>query len=115
MSDTKDTRPHSFKVKDLASNGIQSQDIAKYLGITKDQLVNEYADILNVAAIDRTCEVAHNLYLMALDGNVQATIYWLRCVGKWEEMSKAKEEFIKDDTFSEIKINLVTKDDVKDS
>jgi hypothetical protein len=79
--------------------------------VSKESLVLEYSDILNTAAIDKTIEVAHNLYLLAIEGNVSASTFWLKHVGKWEEIAKAKEEISKEDKFDAITLTLLSKED----
>lgn len=105
--DTKDSRIHAWKVKDLSRHGIQPSDIAKYLDISKEQLINEYSDILNTAAIDATVEIAHKLYEMAIEGNVQSAIQWLKTIGRWDEIGKLKEEPSKEESFDSININVI--------
>lgn len=107
----KDSRRFSFKVKELSSFGIQTVDIAKYLGISKEELVQDYSDILNTAATDRTVEVAHKLYELAMEGNVQSAIYWLKSIGKWDEIAKSKEEVTKDDALEAIRIEIIPNKD----
>jgi hypothetical protein len=94
-------------VKDLAEAGISANDIAKYFGVTKDALMAEHSETINTAAINRTVEVANHLYMMAMDGNVQSAIYWLKCLGKWDELPKAKEELSIDDSFEAITVEII--------
>ncbi len=100
-------RKFAYDVRRLAEVGIQASDIAKYVGISKDELVLDYSDILNTAAVNKTVEVANHLYMMAMDGNVQSAIYWLKTLGKWEEIPKAKEEVSKEESFEAIKIEII--------
>ena len=100
-------RKYAYDVKRLAEVGISSNDIAKYIGISKEELALDYSDILNTAAINKTVEVANHLYMMAMEGNVQSAIYWLKTIGKWEEIPKAKEEMSKEDSFESIKVEII--------
>lgn len=111
---TEDTRKHVLEVKRLASSGILLNDIAKYLQISKDELLTDYSDILNTAAVDKTMLVASALFdLATVDGNLQAQIFWLKNIGKWEKLSEQEEETIqKTEILTDINIKVgVTKED----
>ncbi len=102
-------RRYAYDVKRLAEVGISTIDIAKYLNLSKEELSSEYSDILNTAAINKTVEVANHLYMMAMEGNVQSAIYWLKSIGKWDEISKVKEEMSKEDSFDTITVEILPK------
>jgi hypothetical protein len=95
-------------VRRLAGNGVPVNDIAAYLDITKDELLSQYKHIINTAAINRTVAIAENLYDMAVAGNVPASIYWLKSIGKWDEIAKQKDLVEEMPIFEAININLIT-------
>lgn len=98
---------HCHKVSELASFGVSANDIAKYLNIDKDSLIKDYSYELNRAAIDKTVEVANCLYQTAMAGSVSAMTFWLKNIGKWEEIVKQKEDVSEDQIFDAIKIELI--------
>lgn len=103
MTDNK-SLPHWIKVSELASHGVQAEEIAGYLGIPKNELIRDYSILLRRAALDKTIEVAKKLYDCAMDGNTTAMAMWLKAHGQWEELAKRKPEITEDQVFESINI-----------
>lgn len=106
---SEDIREYALEVRRLVGSGVLKQDIAKYLDISLDELNRDYSDILNRAAIDKTVEVANALYTLAVDGNLQACIFWLKNVGKWEELAEQKDDIQKNEVLTDINVSIGTK------
>ncbi len=100
---------HSVDIRDtvkyLASCGIPANDIAAYVKMEYGEFMSLYGDLAITASIDSTAKIASNLYEMALAGNVQASIYWLKSVGKWDEMAKTQPQG-SDTNFSSINVTI---------
>lgn len=110
---SEDSRKYIFEVKRLAGSGVTNTDIAKYLQITKEELLIEYSDVIAKAVLDKTSLVASALYDLAVGGNLQAQVFWLKNIGKWEQYAEQKDETItKAEIITEIDIKIgTTKDD----
>lgn len=79
---TDDTRGAVYA---LASFGIKPEEIAKYIGISRDKLYKHYGQELSNGRTETTVQIARALYKQALAGNTQAAIFWLRTQGRWAE------------------------------
>jgi len=107
-----ESRKYAHEVRQMVTTGILVNDIAKYLDIPKDELLLEYSDIINKGAVDYTVQVAKALYELAMGGNLQACIYWLKTVGKWEQLAEQVDEVRPTDILTDINIKLgITKAD----
>jgi len=76
------------QVEALAGFGIQREEIARYLGISKPTLRNHYAEELAVGVTKANVQVARALHSQAVNGDVRAATFWLKTRGGWKETSK---------------------------
>lgn len=75
-------------VKFLAARGAKQIEIAQFIGIRSDKtLRRHFREELNRAAVEANGKVAQALLKKALDGNVTALIFWLKCRAGWREGS----------------------------
>ncbi len=89
------------QVEQMAALGIRKEDIAIVLGIHRNTLTRHYTDELARAGVQANAVIAKTLFNMARSGkNVAATIFWLKCQGKWRETDPKETA----DTVKEIKI-----------
>lgn len=72
----------------FAGFGVKHEDIAKYLGITKPTLYRHYREELDTGAIKANSAVARTLYRIAMDGNPQACMFWLKTRAGWRETDR---------------------------
>ena len=76
-----------------AREGLTDEQIANNIGISRKTLYewkNKYSDICNVLKINKEAadyQVENALYRAAINGNITAQIYWLKCrkPDKWRE------------------------------
>lgn len=82
------TEEHRKMVEHMASFGIDAKKIAKVIGIAYSILFREYKDVLETAKTKRIAQVAGRLFKAAMDGNVTAMIFIMKCQGGWKESDK---------------------------
>lgn len=94
MSKTKP--PHSptknsrAKVSSMAAVGIPQDDIARVVGITGNTLRKHYREELDTAMTTANTAVAGQLYQSAMNGNVQAQIFWCKTRLHWRETNRTE-------------------------
>lgn len=79
------------QVEALSGHGIKQEDIAAYIGVSKETLRKHYRKQLDMGKITATAAVAQTLYVMAKSGkDFQATKFWLlqRAKDQWSEVSR---------------------------
>ena len=69
----------------LSAVGITYEDIAAKIGISSDTLVKYYKKELDDGRIDANSTVAKGLFQQAKNGNVAASIFWLKTRAGWKE------------------------------
>jgi hypothetical protein len=73
-------------VKFLAATGVKQIDIAKLIGIRSEKtLRRHFREELNRGALEANGKVAQTLFKKAIDGNVTAAIFWMKCRAHWRE------------------------------
>jgi len=90
------TRTNRAKVIDLVCSGFSQEDIAVYMDLKVDTLIDIYGDELKKSKMLRTSKLGRNLYLDALAGCKQSREFWLKTQGRWS-FAKEKEEVDKTD------------------
>ena len=68
-----------------AKVGVPHHDIAQLLYISTPTLLKHYREELDYGKAFGTSKVANKLFLMAMEGNLGACIFWLKCQAKWRE------------------------------
>jgi hypothetical protein len=79
------------QVLDLARMGVPHHDMAQVMQISTPTLLKHYRDELDIGRADGNYKIAGKLYSMAMDGNVVACIFWLKCQAKWRDNDKGGE------------------------
>jgi len=103
------SRKYALDVKRLAECGILTDDISRYLAISKEELLRDYSDIITKSYIDRTVEVANVVYKLAIqEEHFQAAVFWLKNIGKWEQFETQVQEIEKSEILTDININIGT-------
>ena len=72
-------------VKTLAGLGMPHEHIAPKLGISPKTLRKHFREELNTGTADANAQVAQSLYKKALNGDVVAAIFWMKCRAKWSD------------------------------
>ena len=76
----------AIRVRDMASNGVTQDTIARRLGISPTTLRKHYGSELDAGASEAHAAVERTLYSQAITGeNTAATIYYLKCQAGWKE------------------------------
>jgi hypothetical protein len=70
-------------VRSYSAVGIPQADIAKVLGIDEKTLAKYYRFELDTAATQAVGSVGGALYTKAMNGDVTAQIFFLKCRGRW--------------------------------
>jgi hypothetical protein len=81
------TEEQRRQVKALAAFGNKQEEIASLVGISMRTLRKYFRQELDRGAVEANTQVSQSLYKLALDGNVAAAIFWLKCRAKWRERS----------------------------
>lgn len=71
----------------LSAVGITYEDIAAKINISSDTLVKYYKQELDDGRVDANATVAKGLFEQAKNGNVAASIFWLKTRAGWKETS----------------------------
>ena len=69
----------------LSAVGITYEDIAAKINISSDTLVKYYKQELDDGRVDANATVAKGLFEQAKNGNVAASIFWLKTRAGWKE------------------------------
>jgi hypothetical protein len=86
MPRIKPTEENRRKVRTLSACGIESDDIAKYIGISENALERCYAKDIHRAKVESNVRVGKALLEMATVGAVPAAaIYWSKTRGSFRE------------------------------
>lgn len=103
-------------VLNLAGDGVPIAKIAGVIGIGKTSMHKYYQRELDVAVVDKIRAVSTSLYESAIEGNVTAMIFWLKCQAFWKEPKDEVEEVDKQDEVGKIQIEMITSkpEDTKD-
>lgn len=81
----KPTTEMRAQVEALSGYGVRQDEIALYLGIDPKTLRNYYRDQLDKGTTKANVAVARSLHKQAVDGNVAASIFWLKARAGWRE------------------------------
>lgn len=65
--------------------GLTQEAIGKYLGIDSKTLRKYYSEELEGATIDANRMVGEALFQQAINGNIAAQIFWMKCRARWTE------------------------------
>lgn len=76
------------KVRTLSAMGTRFEDIALELEINTDTLTKYYRKELDKGRITANAKVAQGLYNQAINGNVSASMFWLKTRAGWQEVNK---------------------------
>jgi hypothetical protein len=101
----KPTRTNRAKVIDLVCSGFSQEDIAVYMDLKVDTLINIYGEELKKSKMLRTSKLGRNLYLDALAGCKQSREFWLKTQGRWS-FAKEQETVDKTDKMIELLVQL---------
>lgn len=71
-------------VKKMAMCAINQEAIARFLDISHDTLSRNFREELDTAMTHANTQVAYSLFQNALNGNVAAQIFWLKCRARWK-------------------------------
>jgi hypothetical protein len=86
MPRIKPTEENRRKVRTLSACGIESDDIAKYFGISECALGRCYAKDIHRAKVEANVKVGKALFEMATVGGLPAaTIFWSKTRGSFRE------------------------------
>lgn len=100
------------KVAALSAFGVSQVKIADYFSLSTPTLVKYYKKELDTAMVDKNLQVATALFQNALDGNVTAQLFWLKCRAGWREVDKEEN---KQADINKIQIEILDgKGEVKD-
>ena len=89
----------------LSAVGITYEDIAAKINISSDTLVKYYKQELDDGRVDANATVAKGLFEQAKNGNVAASIFWLKTRAGWKETQV--QEITGNSTVNKIEIELV--------
>jgi len=73
------------KVRTFAMIGATQKDIARVLRIDPKTLRKHYADELQLGSIEASASIGGKLFALAMEGNVAACIFWMKCRAGWRE------------------------------
>ena len=80
----------------LASRGLTNEQICEYLGVSHETLyqrIKEYPEITEALKRGKAkgiAEISNTLFNQAKEGNVTASIFWLKCNAGWKEPTIVK-------------------------
>jgi hypothetical protein len=90
MPRIKPTEENRRKVKTLSACGIQSDDIAKYIGVPERTLERCYGKDIHRAKVEANVKVGKALFEMATVGaEPAAAIFWSKTRGSFREHQEA--------------------------
>jgi hypothetical protein len=73
-------------VKFLVAIGAKQIEIAQLIGIRSDKtLRRHFREEINRGVLEANGKVAQTLLKKAIDGNVTAAIFWMKCRAHWRE------------------------------
>lgn len=72
-------------VRSLAAYGAKQDLIAAVLEQSSRTLRKHFRSELDRAAVEANAQVAQRLFKEAVDGNITAAIFWLKCRANWRE------------------------------
>jgi hypothetical protein len=73
-------------VKFLAAMGAKQIEIAKLIGIRSDKtLRRHFREELDRGALEANGKVAQMILKKAIEGNIKAGIFWMKCRAHWRE------------------------------
>jgi hypothetical protein len=75
------------KVKALAAYGNTQDEIAGVIGMSARSLRKHFREELDRGVVEANSQVSQSLFKEAVNGNVTAAIFWLKCRAKWRERS----------------------------
>ena len=81
----KSSEAQRTKVKNLAALGVPKNLIARRIGISEGELVQNYAKDMDRALPEMKAMVGASLFAAAKAGNVTAQIFWLKTRAGWTE------------------------------
>ncbi len=94
------------QVERLAKLGISQEQIALFMGMSKQTLSKYYKDIMAIVRIDNICQVAETAFSMAVSGKHPAmTMFYLKTQARWRETDHADDSMSKEPI---TKIEIVT-------
>lgn len=70
-------------IETMAGHGIPHDQIAASIGVTEEQLLKDYSEVLAVSLAQTNYEVAKQLLKKAKLGDVSAMKFWLERKGGW--------------------------------
>jgi len=73
------------QVEALAGYGIREDEIARYIGVAPKTLRRHYDNELKLGTTKANVQVARQLHQKAMEGNVSASIFWLKARAGWRE------------------------------
>jgi hypothetical protein len=72
----------------MSANGVKQIDQARALNIADKTLTKYFQEELSFGKMKATAHVSGALYKNALEGNVQAQIFWLKAQAGWREADR---------------------------
>jgi hypothetical protein len=72
----------------MSANGVKYVEQARALNIGEKTLTKYFKEELTFGKMKATAHVSGALYRNALEGNVQAQIFWLKAQGGWREADR---------------------------
>lgn len=73
------------KVRMMALNGVNQDDIAATIGIARKTLAKAFAAELTQSTHELNAKVAGKLYQLCMEGEISAIIFWLKCKARWNQ------------------------------
>lgn len=95
--------PDLAKVEELASRGLNNEQIAACLGICEDTLytkqrqLTEFSEAIKKGKAKGIQQVANALFEAALSGNITAMIFFLKTQGGWKETVIAEDKYSREE------------------
>lgn len=88
------TKEQRSLVSALVAYGAGRKSIAQILEISEDAMMAHYRHELETGDVRANMKVAERLFQSAMDGNVVAMTFWLRCRAGWRDVAKLEIEDI---------------------
>jgi hypothetical protein len=87
------TEEQRLTVKSLAACGIRQEEIASKIGIRSPKTLREhFSQELASGVTDANYKVAKTVYEKAIQGDMYAAQFWLRCRGGWKDRAANESE-----------------------
>ena len=81
------TPENRLLVGQLAGYGLTETQIAACLGVTQETVSHHYSEEMRVGRAKGISEVTKSLYRLAIEGNLGAAIFYLKCQAGWRDVT----------------------------